>query len=166
MELEINGDDVKVVETKLEEAEPEEVKPEEAKKRRLPLVVLVIGFLALIGGGTFFAIKLLMKPATRDADYLVEIGEWAREAAESVVWKFTEIGKGTLTTNNHQNDYDFLWSIDGDTLKIETKWLYDLNDEYTYKIQQDNKTLTLSSDDGDIVFLAVNREESEPEPES
>ena len=81
----------------------------------------------------------------RDAEFLVQMGEWTREDAEGVIWNFTEIGKGTLTTNNHQNDYDFLWSVDGDTLKIETKWLYDLNDEYTYKLQQDNKTLTLSS---------------------
>ena len=32
----------------------------------------------------------------------------------SVIWNFTEIGKGTLTTNNHENDYDFIWAIDGD----------------------------------------------------
>lgn len=175
MELEINGDDVKVVEAKEVEstkkpAEEPDVKsvdePIDApKKRRLPLIVLIIGVLTLIGGGTFFALKFVMKPATRDADFLVEIGEWSRESAEDVIWNFTEIGKGTLTTNNHKNDYEFLWSINGDKLKIETKWLYDLNDEYTYKIQQDNKTLTLSSDDGDITFRAVEREETEPEPE-
>jgi len=175
MELEINGDDVKVVEAK--EAEPTKKHAEEPdvksagepidvpKKRRLPLIVLIIGTLTLIGGGTFFAPKFIMKSATRDADFLVEIGEWSREGAEGVIWNFTEIGKGTLTTNDHMNDYEFLWAIDDDKLKIETKWLYDLNDEYTYKIQQNNKTLTLSSDDGDITFRAVEREETEPEPE-
>ncbi len=125
--------------------EAKDSKKTKAKRKTLPLICLIIGILALLGGGTFLALKLILKPGMRDAEFLVQMGEWTREDAEGVIWNFTEIGKGTLTTNNHQNDYDFLWSIDGDTLKIETKWLYDLNDEYTYKLQQDNKTLTLSS---------------------
>lgn len=99
-------------------------------------------------------VKLLAKPDTRDAEYLVEMGEWAEEDADGVIWNFTEIGKGTLTTNNHTNDYEFIWAIDGDTLKIETKWLYELNNEYTYKINQGEKKLTLTDGDKEYVFLA------------
>ena len=121
---------------------------EKPKKKRSPLVVLITGIVVLAAGASVFIVKKVLKPAKRDAEFLVEMGEWRREDTEGVIWTFTEIGKGTLTTNNHQNDYDFLWSIDGDTLKIETKWLYNLNDEYTYKLQQDNKTLVLSSKTG------------------
>ena len=118
---------------------------EKPKKHHLPLVTLFVGIAMLIAGATVLIMKLVVKPGMRDAEFLVEMGEWRREDADGVIWNFTEIGKGTLTTNNHENDYDFLWAIDGDTLKIETSWLYDLEDEYTYKLQQDNKTLTLSS---------------------
>ena len=34
--------------------------------------------------------------------------------------------------NNHINDYDFIWAIDGGKLKIETNWLYTLNNDYSY----------------------------------
>lgn len=158
--MEIEGDGVKVV-----EKEPVVEKAEKPKKRRLSLVVLIIGIVLLLGGGGFLAYRLLSRPGARDAEFLVEVGEWQREDAESVIWNFTEIGKGTLTTNNHQNDYDFLWSIEGDTLKIETKWLYDLNDEYSYEIKQGDKKLTLTKDDGEITFCAATHEETEPEPE-
>lgn len=109
----------------------------------------IIGIAIFSAGLAFLLVKIFVGPGARDAEFLVEVGAWQREDAPSVIWTFTEIGKGTLTTNNHQNDYDFLWSIDGDTLKIETKWLYALEDEYTYKLQQGSKILTLSDN---IIF--------------
>ena len=71
-----------------------------------------------------------------------------------VIWKFTEIGKGTLTTNNHINDYDFIWSLKDGKLLIETAWLYDLNNEYEYELNQGNGTLTLKDGDKEFNFTA------------
>ena len=71
----------------------------------------------------------------------------------SVIWQFTEVGKGTLTTNNHINDYDFIWALEDGRLKIETKWLYDLENEYEYELNQADKTLILKDDDKEIVFV-------------
>ena len=87
----------------------------------------------------------------------MEIGAWEREDAPSVVWNFTEIGKGTLTTNGHQNDYDFIWAIDGDKIKIETDWLYALDDEYIYTLDQSAGVLTL----GDVNFRAASSIDAE-----
>ena len=72
-------------------------------------------------------------------------------SVDAVIWKFTEIGKGTLTTNAHLNDYDFIWAIDGDKLKVETKWLYGIVNEYEYRLDQNNGTLTLK--DGEKEFV-------------
>ena len=140
-------------------------------KKKFSLIVFIIGILTLIGGGVALILNFVLKPDMRDAEYLVKMGEWVMESddpeagAENVVWTFTEIGKGKLTTNNHLNDYDFIWAMEGETLKIETKWLYDLNDEYTYKINQGEKTLTLTSEDGEYKFRAVEKQE-EPEEEN
>ena len=128
-------------------------------KKRLPLIIFIIGLAVLASGVTFLLINIFSKPDTRDADYLVEIGTWTEQDANSVIWQFTEIGKGTLTTNNHTNDYDFIWAIEGDKLKIETKWLYELEDEYTYKIDQRAKTLTLTTDEQTIIFNAKASED-------
>lgn len=134
-------------------------------KKRIPLIVFIIGIVVLLGGVGFLLYKVLKQPDTRDAEYLVEIGEWTENDAEGVIWNFTEIGKGSLTTNNHTNDYDFIWAIEGETLKIETKWLYDLNDEYTYSLDRSAKTLTLNKGDTSIVFSEKTEASEEPAEE-
>ena len=123
-------------------------------KQKFSFIVFIIGMVTLIAGAVALVLSFVIKPDMRDAEYLVEMGEWVEQDADSVIWKFTEIGKGTLTVNNHTNDYDFIWAIDGDKLKIETKWLTDINNEYTFKINQGEKKLTLTSDDKEYVFLA------------
>lgn len=143
------------VEKKAIKPEPK-VKKKSNKKRVWGIVIFVFGLLVLAAGVTFLLFNLLKGPNVRDAEYLVEIGAWEREDEPTVIWNFTEIGKGTLTTNFRINDYDFIWRIDGDTLKIETDWLYDLNDEYTYKLDQGKNTLTLTSASGDINFVPAS----------
>ena len=123
-------------------------------KQKFSLIVFILGIFTLIAGATALILSFVLKPNMRDAEYLVEIGQWTENDAEGVIWNFTEIGKGTLTTNNHTNDYDFIWAIDGDKLKIETKWLTELNDEFTYKIDQGAKTLTLTSGEDSFTFSA------------
>ena len=125
-------------------------------KNLVGIIVMLVGILTLIAGLTFFLVKILTKPGVLDGDFLVSVGEWRLEADTNcadeancednsgVIWNFTEIGKGTLTTNNHLNDYDFIWAIENGKLKIETSWLYNLNDEYEYKI--DNNKLILNDE--------------------
>ena len=97
-------------------------------------------------------VKLLGQPALADAEFLVSSGEWTREEEPSVIWDFTEVGKGKLTTDGGETKYDFIWAIDGGKLKIETSWLYDLDDEFDYNLDQGAKTLTLKNDQTEVVF--------------
>ena len=117
------------------------------------IIVFIIGCATLATGAVFFVLDMIKKPAVEDANFLVEIGEWVKEGEDSVIWNFTEVGKGKLTTNNHINDYDFIWAIEGDTLKIETTWLYDLNNSYTFKLDQGGKTLTLTEGENTYTFV-------------
>ncbi|MBR6505763.1 hypothetical protein IKT18_02950 [Candidatus Saccharibacteria bacterium] len=132
----------------------EEEPKQKNKKKLIGLIVLICGILACIAGLVFLLVDLLTGPGLRDAEYLVEVGEWVREDEPSVIWQFTEIGKGTLTTNSHTNDYDFIWAISDDVLEIETSWLYTLNDNFEYVLDQDANTLVLTSGDRIITFLA------------
>ena len=76
------------------------------------------------------------------------------DCESSVIWKFTEIGKGTLTTNAHTNDYDFQWAIEDGKLKIRTNWLYELDDEYEYRLNQGDGILTLKTDEKEYRFAS------------
>lgn len=106
----------------------------------------------MVGGG-LVAYKFIKGPNIEDANFLVEVGMWTEQDDNTVIWNFTEIGKGTLTTNAHINDYDFIWAIEGKDLKIETSWLYALNDNFSYKLDQGKKTLTLTRDDEIYTFV-------------
>lgn len=119
-----------------------------SKKPRIGIVALIVGIVTLIIGVVVLVLTLNRQPAVQDAEYLVTVGSWQREDAPSVVWEFTEVGKGNLTTNAHANDYEFIWAIEDGKLKVETNWLYDLNDDYTYKIK-DNKLIL----NDQIVFI-------------
>ena len=145
---------------------------------------MIIGLITLVGGVVFLIIRLTAGPSVADGDFLVSVGEWKLQGGEcsqakcgenekclgadgnpvvvcdgdSVVWKFTEIGKGTLTTNNHVNDYDFIWAIEDDKLKIETEWLYTLNNEYEYELDQAAQTLVLKNGSDEIKFAPLRAE--------
>ncbi len=125
--------------------EKEERKP---KIKPLPVAVFIIGLVALATGVTFLVLKLTSGSAINDAEKIIGIGTFVKEGEDGVIWQFTEAGKGKLTTNNHLNDYDFLWTIEDNKLKIQTAWLYDLDNEYSYKLE-DNKLVL----DEKIVFV-------------
>ena len=125
------------------------------KNKRIGIVALVLGLIVCAVGLAVLIVNLTAQPGLRDAEYLTSIGKWQKSGEPAVVWDFTEVGKGTLTTNAHANDYNFLWEIEGDTLKVETSWLYTLNDEYTYELDQDAKTLTLTAGTDKTVFVPV-----------
>ena len=123
-------------------------------KRKASVVTLVVGLVALVAGVAVLVMNLLHTLGKRDAEYLVEVGAWQLMDEPSVVWKFTEVGKGTLTTNGHTNDYDFIWAIEGGELKMETAWLYTLENAYTYTIDQAAGRLVLTEGDKTVTFVA------------
>lgn len=152
------------------------------RQKLVAIVVFVIGLALLATGVTFLILKLTAEPKISDAEYLISVGKWRLEdgtncadktesdeptdeqaeaeqgeanCSPSVVWNFTEAGKGTLTTNDHINDYDFIWTIEGETLKIETSWLYTLNDEFSYEIDRETNTLTLQKDEESFTFVKL-----------
>ena len=124
---------------------PSTNKNPERKKKIISLSVLIIGLIVLVAGIVCLVLNLTKMNQAADGDYLVTAGNWVLTGEDGVVWDFTEIGKGKLTTNNHINDYDFIWSIEDGKLKIETDWLYKLDNEYEYTLDQNAKTLTLTS---------------------
>lgn len=150
-------------------------------KKRVSLIVLIIGLITLVVGVVFLIVRLVAGSNVADGEFLVSVGEWKIEGGEcvqykcaentkcidengesmavcgsnGVIWNFTEIGKGTLTTNNHTNDYEFAWALEDGKLKIDTEWLYTMNNEFDYTLDRDEKTLTLVSGDEETIFVPV-----------
>ena len=124
------------------------------KKKIISISVLVVGVIVLVVGVVFLVLNLISASKAADGDYLVKAGDWALEDGEGVVWDFTEVGKGTLTTNNHLNDYDFIWALEDGKLKIETDWLYNLENKYEYELDQNSGVLTLTADGATYKFKA------------
>lgn len=124
------------------------------KKSIIATTTFVIGIIVLIVGIVFLVLGLNRGNALADGDYLVAQENWKLEDSDKVVWDFTEIGRGTLTTNGHENDYEFKWAIEDGKLKIETDWLYELENEYDYSLDQANGTLILKAEDKEYKFVA------------
>lgn len=126
------------------------------KKKIISIAVFAVGMVTLVVGVVFLVLGLLRGAAMQDGEYLVSAGEWVldnpncteEDCAGKVIWKFTEVGKGTLTTNGHVDDYDFIWSLLDGKLLIETDWKYQLENEYSYEVDQGSGVLTLTDDGG------------------
>ena len=124
------------------------------KKLVWAITTLIVGLATLVTGIVFLVMNLNKGTAAQDGDYLVAQENWTLSNSDKVVWDFTEIGKGTLTTNGHENDYEFKWALEDGKLKIETDWLYELENEYDYTLDQSNGKLTLSADGKEYEFVA------------
>ena len=124
------------------------------KKKKISIIIFIIGIILAIAGAVVLVINILNRNTMDNAEFLVSTGTWQRQDQPEVIWNFTEIGKGSLTSNNHTNDYDFVWMLDGDKIRIKTNWLYEKEDEFTYHIDQDTKTLTLKSGNEEYTFIA------------
>ena len=139
------------------------------KKKLISIITMVVGLITLVVGVVFLVLHFVKSPTIADGDYLVSKPAWILQSDEchnddsqeeceggDVVWKFTEIGKGTLTTNNHTNDYDFAWAIKENRLIIQTDWLYELDNEFQYNLDQGAQTLTLTDGEKEYRFIAQN----------
>jgi hypothetical protein len=113
-------------------------------------IIFAIGLVVLVVGVVLLLVKIITGPKMDNAEFLVSVGEWVREDDPAVIWHFTEIGKGKLSTDKRLNNYNFIWSIEDGKLKFETDWLYDLNDTFDYSLDQGNKTLTIRKPDRNI----------------
>lgn len=132
-------------------------------KQLISIIIFIIGLITLIVGVVFLILRLNSGTPIEDGEYLISVDSWTREDEPGVIWSFTEIGKGKLTTNNHLNDYDFIWTIEDGKIKIKTDWLYSLNDEYSYKIEDGNLIL-IRDDSSEIKFSprsSINSEVTE-----
>ena len=124
------------------------------KKKIIFISVFAVGLATLIAGAVFLILNLTRGADVADGEYLISVEKWVLSDSDRVEWKFTEIGKGTLTTNAHENDYDFLWSLEDGKMKVETDWLYDLENEYDYKLDQNAGELILSANGEEHRFVA------------
>ena len=146
-----NSAEVKKVKKKIDKtvgATKEVTKNHQKRKKIACIATFVIGIIMLIVGATFLVISLLGSNAVADGEYLVEKKSWTltdcgEENCDKVVWNFTEIGKGTLTTDGDEHEYSFEWAIEDGKLLIRTNWLYDLDNKYDYSLDQGGGTLTL-----------------------
>ncbi|MBQ6410176.1 hypothetical protein IJI18_02910 [Candidatus Saccharibacteria bacterium] len=135
-------------------AESPKTKKKKSTKTKKPIVVFVVGLVVLVSGLVFLIYKLVAGPSKADAEFLISSGEWVEEDEPTVIWNFTEVGKGTLTTDGRQTDYDFIWSLSNGKLKMETSWLYDIEDEFEYTLDQGSKTLTVKKNDTEVKLKA------------
>ncbi len=130
------------------------------KKQIISIIVFIIGLITLVIGVIFLVLNLNKGASLQDGEYLISVDSWVKEDEPSVIWTFSEIGKGKLTTNNNENSYDFIWAIEDGKLKIETDWLYTLNDEYEYRIDDGNLVL-IQDDSTEIKFNPTSSVDSE-----
>lgn len=143
--------------------EVKNVRTNASKNKAVSLAVLIVGLIMLAVGVVFLVLGIKETSLLADGDFLVAAGEWRLaesetcveiECKDTVIWTFSEIGKGTLTTNGHKNDYDFKWAIQDGKLVIETDWLYELDNEYEYTIDHGALVLTLKDGEREYKFVA------------
>lgn len=135
-------------EVKKDKKKTDKVRDPRKKKRILSIGVFVLGMIMLVVGIVFLVLNVLKGNAVADGEYLVAAENWVLtdcgdEDCDKVIWDFTEIGKGSLTTDGGEHNYDFKWAIKDGKLDIQTDWLYELNNEYEYSLDQSNGVLTL-----------------------
>ena len=122
---------------------PAKVKKPKNKKKIALIVSGIILLLGLIGGAIWYFLLRDTTPPLSDAEFLVKYGTWEKSGAPKVKWIFKGDGKGTLTTNNMINDYEFTWTLEGGILKISTAWLYDLEDEFAFSLNREEESFTV-----------------------
>lgn len=137
-------------------------------------IILAIIFLIVAGAGGFFVIKLLddnhqIVFSGSDAEFLAifrDNGQWKKEGDESVVWRFKEDGTCQISTNyGSVNEWhDCVWYTKDGILGIKTSWFYDIEDEFTLKVDNFSHTFTVKNkEDGtESTFYAEYLEPDAP----
>ncbi len=131
------------------------------KHKIIGIIIFVVGIISLIiGSVTLVMGQIARENAASDVDYLTSIDEWQKENEPAVSWTFLGDGAGTITTDNHGNDYQMTWVLENGKISIKTEWLYSLSDEFNYEIQRDNNVLILTDANGNEVarFVGIKKE--------
>lgn len=136
------------------------------KKARLAIIIgsVVVG-LAVVGALLYFLVFRKEEPVVvlTDRDILVAHA-WEKQDAPTVIWTFHADGTGEITTNK-SNYYDMKWYFEQDgedrTLKIDTAWLYELNDSFNFTLDRENSSFTVKNlaDEGESVFVPLGTAE-------
>ena len=154
-----------VAEPKKEEKEKKKHK-KLGKKARLAIIIgSVVGSLAIIGVLLYFLVFRKVEPVVvlSDRDILVSHA-WEKKDAPTVIWTFHADGTGELTTNK-SNYYDTKWSLeqedDKQVLKIDTAWLYELNDSFEFALDRENDSFSEKNlaDETESVFVSLGTAE-------
>ena len=150
----------------IEPEDDEKAEKRLSKKARIAIIISsVIVALLGIAATLFFVVFKKEEPEVilTDRDILVSIS-WEKQDAPTVIWTFHKDGTGELTTNK-SNYYDTEWTLNDEepaTLKITTKWLYELNDSFTFTLDHEARTFTVKNlaDDTESVFVPLGTAET------
>lgn len=143
------------------------------KKAKFAIIIssAVVG-LAAVGVLLYFLVLRKEEPEVvlTDRDILVSHA-WEKQEAPTVIWTFRADGTGEITTNK-SNYYDMTWYFEQDgetqTLKINTAWLYELNDSFTFALDRENNSFTVKNlaDEGESVFVPLGTAEQQAAEQS
>ena len=132
-------------------------------KKKLLLIFLYIFLFAGATAGAFFLAKFLDEadPTRKfsDAEFLTSFDSWVKSDADSVIWTFDRDATCTVTTTRVEV-FDCTWYLEDDTLGIQTSWLTTLEDEFTFALNREEKSFTITSlsDQKESTFVAKNNE--------
>ena len=128
------------------------------KKKLITTSVSIIAFIAVAVGAYFITKSLNNSSALSVVDFLVSGHEWEKVGEESVVWTFENENTCKVTTNSTET-FDCTWELNGETLKIKTKWLRDLEDEFTLSVNEAEKSFTIVSkvDEKESTFVQKSK---------
>lgn len=153
-------------EEKMDEIAGTKAKKHLSKKAKLAIIIssIVLGVAAAATALILFVFKT-PKPEVvlTDRDILISHA-WEKEGAPTVIWTFRADGTGELTTNK-SNYYDMKWSFEQEgeqqVLKIDTAWLYELNDSFVFSLDRENNSFSVKnlSDETESVFVALGTAE-------
>ena len=129
-------------------------------KKKLLLILASIIILIASAVGTFFVAKTLdeLDPTKKfsDAEFLTTFSEWKKVGTETVSWSFNSDGTCRLTTNGTEF-FDCKWFLEDEILGIKTAWLTELDDEFNFTLDRNEKTFSVKSlvDGAESTFSAL-----------
>lgn len=131
------------------------------RRRAISVAVFLCGVISLVAGVVALVYGLARSDEVSAAAFLVKAGPWQRQDAPDVTWQFTSIGAGTLTTDGGEHEYPFTWALVDGQLKVDTEWLYTLNDAYDFSLNQSTSKFTLKTAQGTVAFVPVSAASTE-----
>ncbi|MBR3319727.1 hypothetical protein IKG20_00230 [Candidatus Saccharibacteria bacterium] len=153
-------------EEKMDEVAGTKPKKHLSKKAKLAIIIsaIVLGVIAIA-----LVLILIVFKKTEPEVVLTDLDiltahAWEKEGAETVIWTLNRDGTGEITTNK-SNYYDMKWTIEQgeetQTLKVDTAWLYELNDSFSFSLDREADSFTVKNlaDETESVFVPLGTAE-------